>query len=68
MAELTQEIYGDRIPADRMAAFLESFRGYRMDEVMGAWKPYVGRAEECGRAECKAHGIEVHRGGRAALL
>lgn len=36
MAELTKEIFGERIPADRIAAFLESFRGCRMDEVMGA--------------------------------
>ena len=57
MAELTQEVYGDRIPADRMDAFLESFRGYRMDEVMGAWKPYVDVLKNAVERSCKAHGI-----------
>ena len=57
MTELTQEIYGDRLQADRMAAFVESFRGYRMDEVMGAWKPYVDVLKNAVERTCKKHGI-----------
>ena len=61
MAELTQEIYGDRIPGDRMAAFVESFRGYRLDEALGAWKPYVDLLKNAVERACKAHGIALPR-------
>lgn len=57
MAELTQEIYGDRVPGDRMAAFVESFRGYRLDEALGAWKPYVDLLKNAVERTCKAHEI-----------
>ena len=57
MAELTQEIYGDRIAGDTMDAFLESFRGYRMDEVLGAWKPYADVLKNAVERTCKKHAI-----------
>lgn len=40
MAEMTQEIFADRIPADRMDAFIRDFAAYRLDEILGPWKPY----------------------------
>lgn len=40
MTEMTREIFADRVPADKMDAFIADFSSYRMDEVMGAWKPY----------------------------
>lgn len=40
MTEMTQELFADRIPADKMDAFIRDFSSYRMDEVLGAWKPY----------------------------
>lgn len=32
--DLAREIYADRIPADRMDAFLRDFAAYRLDEVL----------------------------------
>jgi 2-haloacid dehalogenase len=40
MTEMTRTIFADRIPADRMDAFIRDFSSYRMDEVFGPWKPY----------------------------
>ena len=40
MGELAREIFCDRIPADRMDAFIRHFAAFRLDEELGAWKPY----------------------------
>lgn len=40
VGEVTRERLAGRVPADRMPAFLEDFTAYRLDEVLGAWKPY----------------------------
>lgn len=40
MGEMTREIFADRIPAGKMDDFIRDFSGYRLDEVLGPWKPY----------------------------
>jgi 2-haloacid dehalogenase len=40
MTEMTRTLFADRIPADRMDAFIRDFSSYRLDEVLGPWKPY----------------------------
>ncbi|MDX1433230.1 MAG: haloacid dehalogenase type II [Gammaproteobacteria bacterium] len=40
IAEVTRARMSDRIPAERMRAFLGDYAAYRFDEVLGAWKPY----------------------------
>src|SRR5882757_5796696 len=40
MAPVARRIYADRVEASRMDAFCADFSAYRMDEVLGAWKPY----------------------------
>lgn len=40
MSRVTREVLGDRLPADVADAFLDTFEAYRIDEVMGDWKPY----------------------------
>ncbi|MBN8942149.1 MAG: haloacid dehalogenase type II [Rhizobiales bacterium] len=40
MSELARELFADRVPTDRMDAFVRDFSSYRLDEVLGAWKPY----------------------------
>jgi len=39
MSRVTTEIIGDRL-GSHMEAFLNIFEAYRIDEVMGDWKPY----------------------------
>lgn len=40
MGPTAKSIFEDRVPANRMPAFLDSFRYYRLDEVLGEWKPF----------------------------
>jgi 2-haloacid dehalogenase len=40
MTEMTREIFADRIPAENMDAFIRDFSSYRLDEILGPWKPY----------------------------
>jgi 2-haloacid dehalogenase len=40
MSEMTREMFADRIPADRMDDFIRDFATYRLDEILGPWKPY----------------------------
>lgn len=49
MVEMTHQLMADRIPADRRDAFVFDFKCYRLDEVLGDWKPYadvIGNALE----------------------
>lgn len=40
MADMTRQMFRERVPAKRMEDFINSFAAYRLDEVLGAWKPY----------------------------
>lgn len=40
MSALTRELFADRIPTEQMEDFVKDFAGYRVDEVLGAYKPY----------------------------
>lgn len=40
MVELSHEIFGERVGADRIDGFITDFSAYRRDEVLGDWKPY----------------------------
>jgi 2-haloacid dehalogenase len=57
MGETTRELFRDRI-SDGMDRFVRDFSSYRLDEVLGAWKPY---AEVIGNAlerTCKLWRVE----------
>ena len=58
MGPTAQVLFKDRVPAERMPAFLDSFRAYRLDEVLGDWKPFFDVLENSIQRTCKAHGIE----------
>jgi len=40
LSEMARDFYAARIPADRMDDFLVDWARYRLDEVLGPWKPY----------------------------
>ena len=46
-----------RVPAGRMTAFLDDFRAYRFDEVLGAWKPYPEVLYRSLERTCRRWGI-----------
>ena len=37
---MTRTMFADRIPAEKMDDFIRDFATYRLDEVLGPWKPY----------------------------
>lgn len=41
MPEMSRELFGDRVADDRMEDFIRDFAAYRLDEVLGDWKPYA---------------------------
>lgn len=57
MGDLAREIYADRLSPAAMGAFVESFRGYRLDEVLGAWKPYDQVLASAVERTCRKHGV-----------
>ncbi|MEH3038204.1 MAG: haloacid dehalogenase type II [Sphingomonas adhaesiva] len=59
MAPAAERVYGgERVAPDQMAAFKESFSAFRLDEVLGAWKPYRDVVESALRRTCARHGVE----------
>lgn len=40
MSEMAREMFADRVPADRIDDFIRDFSTYRLDEILGPWKPY----------------------------
>ncbi|MEZ5498450.1 MAG: haloacid dehalogenase type II [Steroidobacteraceae bacterium] len=58
MSELARTIFADRIPADAMELFCRNFAAYRLDEVLGAWKPYSEVIHNAVRRTCKLWKIE----------
>jgi len=40
MSDMTRTIFADRIPAAKMDDFIRDFATYRLDEILGPWKPY----------------------------
>ncbi len=67
MGPTAKVLFADRVPAERMPAFLDSFRAYRLDEVLGDWKPFYDVVENSIQRTCKAHGIEYRDSDAKAL-
>jgi 2-haloacid dehalogenase len=57
MGPTAKVLFNDRVSADRMPAFLDSFRAYRLDEVLGDFKPFYDVVESAIERACQAHGI-----------
>ncbi|TPG61380.1 haloacid dehalogenase type II [Roseomonas nepalensis] len=57
MGPLAREHFAGRVPAERMEAFLGDFTAYRLDEVLGAWKPYAEVLDNAVRRALAKHGV-----------
>lgn len=53
MAAMTKEIFADRVSAEKMGDFIHDFAAYRLDEVLGAWKPYEQVVTNAVRRVCE---------------
>ena len=58
ISRVTRQVLGDRLPEAIGPAFVESFRGYRLDEVLGAWQPYRDVIAAAYRRTCRKFGLE----------
>ena len=55
--DMPQQIYGDQLSGERLRQFVKDFSAYRLDEVMGDWKPYDQILKSALRRTCERHGI-----------
>ena len=62
MAPVARRLYADRIAEADMAAFCADFSNYRLDEVLGAWKPYRDVVEGALRRTCAKWTIDYRDG------
>ncbi len=67
MAPVARALYADRVAADAMDAFVADFSAYRLDEVLGAWKPYADVVEGSLRRTCAKWGVEYRESDAAAV-
>jgi len=58
MGDVARELFADRVAPDRMDQFVRDFSAYRLDEVMGDWKPYVDILRSALQRTCKRFGVE----------
>lgn len=58
MADVARSLFADRVPAERMDAFVKDFAQYRLDEVMGDWRPYGDTLRSAIQRTCKRHKVE----------
>lgn len=67
MAPVAREVYADRVSGAAMDAFVEYFSAYRLDGVMGAWRPYKDVVAEALQRASKRAGIEYRDSDGEAL-
>ncbi|MEZ3499062.1 haloacid dehalogenase type II [Pantoea sp. KPR_PJ] len=61
MAGAAARCFSDRVAADRLQAFTTDFARYRLDEVLGAWKPYYDVVSNAIQRTCKKWRIEWNK-------
>jgi 2-haloacid dehalogenase len=67
MGPKAKQLFEDRVPASRMPAFLDSFKAFRLDEVLGEWKPFFEVVANSIERTCKLHRIEYRDADAQAL-
>jgi 2-haloacid dehalogenase len=67
MSAVTRPLLADRLPAEKIEDFLDDFEAYRLDEVLGAYKPYRSVINDALQRAAKAWGIE-HREGDSQTI
>ena len=57
MAGAARRVYGAQLDGATMTAFIRSFSAFRLDEVLGAWKPYAEVVHNAVERTCRRHGV-----------
>ena len=58
MGPVARRLYADRVAVADMDAFVADFSAFRLDEVLGAWKPYAQVVEGSLRRTCAKWKVE----------
>ena len=67
MGPTAKGLFEDRVASERMPAFLDSFRAYRLDEVLGDFKPFFDVVKNSIHRACEKHGVEYRESDAQAL-
>ncbi|KTQ91238.1 dehalogenase [Aureimonas ureilytica] len=57
MADAARDHYSAQLSEAQMAQFVSNFSAYRLDEVLGDWKPYAEVVHNAVERTCKRNGI-----------
>lgn len=57
MAETARSTYGPHLNEPRMAQFIRNFAAYRLDEILGDWKPYNEVIANAVERACRRNGV-----------
>jgi len=57
MAGAARRIYGEALDEPAMQTFIKNFSAYRLDEILGAWKPYADVVSNALERTCKLNGV-----------
>jgi len=57
MADAARSLYGDQLEEAAMQKLVDDFSAYRLDEVMGDWKPYEAIVYNALERTCRRNGI-----------
>ncbi|QCA03942.1 haloacid dehalogenase type II [Pantoea vagans] len=58
MAGAAERCFSNRVDPEAMHAFTADFASYRLDEVLGAWKPYYDVVSNAIQRTCKKWGVK----------
>jgi 2-haloacid dehalogenase len=58
MGDMARDIFADRIKPEQMAQFVKDFSSFRLDEVLGAWKPYSDVIRNAVQRTCRRWKLE----------
>ncbi|MFN3746137.1 MAG: haloacid dehalogenase type II [Hyphomicrobiaceae bacterium] len=57
MAGAARRVFADRLSESTMNALIKNFAAYRLDEVLGAWKPFDEVVHNALERACKRNGV-----------
>lgn len=57
MAGAARDFFGAELGAEKIEIFIRDFSAYRLDEVLGAWKPYAEIVHNALERTCKRNGV-----------
>lgn len=62
MAPVARQVYADRLSGGALDDFCRFFSAYRLDGVLGAWRPYMEVLREALQRACRRSGIAYRDG------